>query len=49
MSRTIPPRAAIDYPTGDGKPLAENDPQLHAIHFQSEQGGNRRRAELGWP
>ena len=33
MSQTIPPRAAIEYPSGDGKPLAENDPQLHAIHY----------------
>ena len=37
MSQTIPPRAAIDYPSGDGKPLAENDPQLHAIHNESMQ------------
>ena len=27
------PPVAIDYPTSDGKPLAENDPQLHAIHY----------------
>jgi len=33
MSQSIPPRAAIEYPSGDGKPLAENDPQLHAIHY----------------
>ena len=35
MNRSDPlsPLAAIDYPTSDGKPLAENDPQLHAIHY----------------
>ena len=33
MSRPHLPPAAIDYPTSDGKPLAENDPQLHAIHY----------------
>jgi len=33
MSQTIPPSAAIEYPSGDGKPLAENDLQLHAIHY----------------
>ena len=27
------PPVTIDYPTSDGKPLAENDPQLHAIHY----------------
>ena len=27
------PPAAIDYPSSDGKPLAENDPQLHAILY----------------
>ena len=33
MSRPDLPHAAIDYPESDGKPLAENDPQLHAIHY----------------
>ena len=33
MSRPELPPAAIDYPESDGKPLAENDPQLHAIHY----------------
>ena len=33
MSRPILPPAAIDYPSSDGKPLAENDAQLHAIHY----------------
>ena len=33
MSRPQLPPAAIDYPESDGKPLAENDPQLHAIHY----------------
>ena len=33
MPRSIVPPAAIDYPSSDGKPLAENDPQLHAIHY----------------
>jgi len=33
MPRPIVPSAAIDYPTSDGKRLAENDPQLHAIHY----------------
>ena len=33
MSRPIFPPVAIDYPSSDGKPLAENDAQLHAIHY----------------
>ena len=33
MSRLVRPPAAIDYPTSDGKPLAENDAQLHAILY----------------
>ena len=33
MRRPIVPSAAIEYPTSDGKPLAENDPQLHAILY----------------
>ena len=33
MSRLIRPPAAIDYPSSDGKPLAENDAQLRAIHY----------------
>ena len=33
MPRSIVPPAAIDYPSSDGKPLAENDAQLHAIHY----------------
>ena len=33
MSRPHLPPAAIDYPESDGKRLAENDPQLHAIHY----------------
>ena len=33
MSRPDLPPVAIDYPTSDGKRLAENDPQLHAIHY----------------
>ena len=33
MSRPDLPPAAIEYPESDGKPLAENDPQLHAIHY----------------
>ena len=33
MRQPIPPRAAVDYPSGDGKPLAENDLQLRAIHY----------------
>jgi len=28
-----PPPGAMDYPSSDGKPLAENDPQLHAILY----------------
>ena len=27
------PTAAVDYPSSDGKPLAENDAQLHAILY----------------
>ena len=33
MSRPVLPPAAVDYPSSDGKPLAENDPQLHAILY----------------
>ena len=29
----VTPPAAIDYPSSDGKPLAENDAQLHAILY----------------
>ena len=32
-SRPNLPAAAIDYPSSDGKPLAENDAQLHAILY----------------
>ena len=33
MSRVIPPPAAIEYPSGDGKPMAENDAQLLAMLY----------------
>ena len=33
MSRLVRPPAAIDYPSSDGKRLAENDAQLHAILY----------------
>ena len=33
MSRPILPPAAVDYPSSDGEPLAENDAQLHAILY----------------
>ena len=33
MSQSILPPVAIEYPESDGKPMAENDPQLHAIHY----------------
>ena len=33
MHRSIIPPAAVDYPDSDGKPLAENDAQLHAILY----------------
>ena len=33
MSRLIRPSAAIDYPSADGRPLAENDAQLRAIFY----------------
>ena len=33
MSRPVLPPAAVDYPSSDGKPLAENDAQLHAILY----------------
>ena len=33
MSRLVHPPAAIDYPSSDGKPLAENDFQRHAILY----------------
>ena len=33
MPRPIVPAAAIEYPSSDGKPLAENDAQLHAILY----------------
>ena len=31
MSRSVLSRAAVEYPSGDGKPMAENDWQLRAI------------------
>ena len=31
MSRIIQPAATVEYPSGDGQPMAENDWQLHAI------------------
>ena len=33
MSRTILPPVALEYPSGDGKPMAENDAQLTAILY----------------
>ena len=33
MSRPVLPPAAVDYPTSDGKPLAENDAQARAILY----------------
>ena len=31
MNRPVPSPAAVEYPSGDGQPMAENDWQLHAI------------------
>ena len=33
MSQSILPPAAVDYPSSDGKPMAENDAQLVAILY----------------
>ena len=33
MSRINLPPVEIEYPSGDGKPMAENDAQLTAIHY----------------
>ena len=33
MSRSIVPPIAVEYPSGDGKPMAENDAQLLAILY----------------
>ena len=33
MSRIIVPPVAVEYPSGDGKPMAENDAQLAAILY----------------
>ena len=33
MSRSISTPIAIEYPSGDGKPMAENDAQLLAMHY----------------
>ena len=33
MSRSIVPPVALEYPSGDGKPMAENDAQLAAILY----------------
>ena len=33
MSRRIVPPVAVEYPSGDGKPMAENDAQLAAMHY----------------
>ena len=31
MSQRVPPSAAVEYPSSDGRPMAENDWQLHAM------------------
>ncbi len=31
MSRSIVPPIAVEYPSGDGKPMAENDAQLPQV------------------
>ena len=54
MSRSVLPPVAIEYPSGDGKPLAENDAQLAAIHYgigalRVLLPGPRRRIRLGGP
>ena len=46
MSRSILPPAAIDYPTSDGKPLAENDAQARAILYAF--GALRVHYEARW-
>ena len=33
MGRRIVPPVAVEYPSGDGKPMAENDARLLAIHY----------------
>ena len=33
MSRSNLPPVALEYPSGDGKPMAENDAQLAAILY----------------
>ena len=33
MSRSVVPPIAVEYPSGDGKPMAENDAQLLAMHY----------------
>ena len=33
MSRPLLPRAAVEYPESDGKPMAENDPQRDVILY----------------
>ena len=33
MSRNVVPPIALEYPSGDGKPMAENDAQLLAMHY----------------
>ena len=33
MSQSVLPPVVVDYPSSDGKPLAENDTQLHAILY----------------
>ena len=50
MSRIILPPAAIEYPSGDGKPMAENGAQLAAILYgigalRREEVAARRAAE----
>ena len=31
MSERVPPSVAVEYPSSDGRPMAENDWQLHAM------------------
>ena len=45
MSQTILPPVAVEYPSGDGKPMAENDAQLLALLSHQEEAASRREAD----
>ena len=45
MSQTILPPVAVEYPSGDGKPMAENYAQLLALLCHQEEAASRREVD----